>query len=465
MKIALSVILLIIPSVAVADINIYPFFTKNIKVSNDYYGNLSYHIKNIISTSGGEDCSGLSVNLYTPQPIPEQYSPDGIVTWNSERNTLLNYTTKNDGNVVFVAALSACGDYQDYAAIGGCAGPNQAVTIEISGNAREDAIKLVHEIGHSFYLAWNNPSSDVRRSFIKDGVNTIDESHLADDTKLMYYRVTSNTKMSNYECTAFSKSNNHFKSPISASIVLAQNDLDAENNVVVGSANDLTQSLEFIISQKWLHEPPIADLKTAIDAEGLDYVRSNIVSNEHPELWRNSLITIGYFGSEADIELARYFLSRPVPVAEGNERLVSDAKAAASEAIGILTGRFLSVAGASVAVGIIDSAVEAVAEVSAVESTPLPIEEINLDGLSAEEQLFAQRRILKNLAVVQQNAIVNFDDSALLELARENEYASAIVVERRFSSEAGNPSNAVSSNALEAIGLDQNFINGLQSIQ
>ena len=220
-------------------------------------------------------------------------------------------------------------------------------------------------------------------------------------------------------------------------------------------------TLRGLLSQMWLHEPPLFDLKNAIQVEGLDFVRAVVVTDTYPDLWHNALLTLGYLGERSDAVLVRHFLSRELPVPEGDEILVRKAKTAAAQAVGILTGRFLdSTESASIAFDIMNEAYMSAASSEDAGSDLLPLEGLNLNGLSESEQLFAQEVVLKTLAITQEVAIAKLDHNALVSLSGNDNYVAAIT---SLDPDRVDPDDKVlfRSDMLSQIGLDASFVEAL----
>lgn len=454
----LAILVALLPATAVGhDVNIIPFVTAGVTVEPGYYPALVREMRAIASGSAGANCPDVTIRLGQPQEIPRSYSQSGSVMLEREKERLLDYVGLNHGNTLFVKELSTCGlGYEGYSGVVGCAGRNGKVTVEITGKisrAKYDAAALVHEIGHSLGLAEDSPASEARH---RDNDGGIDKAHLADGGRLMYYSVVENAVMSNHDCQEFVASNALFRPALSSAVVeMAAGDVVSDDPVdVVVEALTLRK----LLSQIWLHEPPLLDLKKAIQVEGLDFVRTVVVTDTYPDLWHNALLTLGYLGEKSDAGLVRHFLGRELPVPEGDEILVRKAKTAAAQAVGILTGRFLdSTESASIAFDIMSEAYMSVASSENVGSELLPLEGLNLNGLSESERLFTREVVLKTLAITQEVAIAKLDHNALASLSVNDNYVAAVApLDEDWTEKV-----VTRSNMLSQIGLDDSFVEAL----
>lgn len=433
---------------AFGDVIISPYATKNVNVSQAYHQKLLNEIGKVITSLDNPDCAGLKIKYYIPEAIPTDYSSQGIILTNAERRKLVDYTVNNGGNVIFVAALSACG-VENEPSVAGCSSSGKAATVELSGNVKQDAMALLHEIGHSMTLAGSNPASDERRSYkLTNGTTATDNSHLKDKTRVMYYQLAGGKLLSAHECGSYLKSNDLFsQTPSGGAIVLADAELGAgsETTEVVSVSSDLVD----LLGQVWLHEPPIQALKEAIEAAGgLSEIREIIAGDDSPLLWSNALVALAYFGVESDVGLVRFFLERELPIAEGQERVVTDAKTSASFALGVLIGRYASFEGAALAF-------EITTPQQLSDGNITEFSKINLSGLPDEERKLAETLVLQQTVIAQEIAFGVITEEGQAALAGESAaFATAFGQERSGERMA----------KLNTLGLDPEFLANLPDL-
>ena len=346
-----------------------------------HYDKVASRMNDLLSSAASTACSNASIKLATVRKFSDTaYNGDPINSENT-RLDLIQKLLSYDGNVLGVRALNACGS-KTGSTIAGCAGIDTPISVEFTQDVRRDAVKLLHEIGHSLGMAWHTAAASE--------VYSDDKAHVTDAKRLMHKYVSVDGKIDKSECTRFTEASDLFKTLPGYAAASELSPLNAASGVNDDQILEVETDLEAVLSRVWAESIPFEELDELSRSNNfLNELRGLIFREDKMKLWINALDTFGYYGEESDISFLKSFLDRVVLVENTRAQLLADSKIQAAISFGRLAARFRSSQGQTVVGAILAETAAAVAQTG---SQNVP--SVNLDGLPDTERRFVNRSLL-----------------------------------------------------------------------
>lgn len=309
-------------------------FAADVNVASVDTGAIIRNMNQILSSS---NCNTAEVSLGFVRRFENLNARGESIAVESMRDQFKQSLRDNNGNILVLRELAACGRDEHNTSVLGCAGRGTVLTVELAYDdrgrfdPRATAQIWLHELGHSQNLMW--------------GRLGIGNPHSSEIDELMFESASGGEIITSEQCQDFSSTNQTFSpiqidSPTPGAIVLAAGTEENSEEGVSETIATISDNPFQIIRRPWSDGVPYETLDGLTDQEGLlDEARGIVLDPEEVVHWPNALAVLGAYGPRSEIEFVKWVLSRSITPAEGLEEFYGKGKAAAIGALGTLAAR------------------------------------------------------------------------------------------------------------------------------